>query len=76
MFDFKKAFDKVWHKGLICKMHQKKIPSISPTGSITLIENFMFKLKIQNQKYTQLKLVCHKGAFSLQSFFNLFFRCQ
>lgn len=47
-FDISKAFDKVWHQGLIYKMHKYNIPKYIIIWTATFLKDRKFKIKINS----------------------------
>jgi len=49
-FDIAKAFDKVWHEGILYKMIQLKIPSYIIFWVKSFLQNRKFKVKVEDAK--------------------------
>jgi hypothetical protein len=54
VFDIEKAFDKVWHQGLLYKMHQLKIPKIIAIWVKNFLNNRTFIVKV-NGKHSKVR---------------------
>ena len=50
VFDIEKAFDKVWHQGLLYKMHQLKIPKTIAKWIMNFLSNRAFIVKVNGKK--------------------------
>lgn len=48
VFDIRKAFDKVWHNGLIYKLHHINIPNKIGKWIVSFLENRKFFVKVNN----------------------------
>lgn len=48
VFDIQKAFDKVWHKGLIYKLHKLNIPCNIGNWIIEFLSNRKFQIKVED----------------------------
>lgn len=50
VFDIAKAFDKVWHNGLIFKLHEYKLPWKLGQWITNFLENRKFKVKVESEE--------------------------
>ncbi len=64
VFDISKAFDKVWHNGLIFKLHQLKLPAKLGKWITTLITGRKFFVKLGNYSSTEFDIETgvHQGG--------------
>jgi len=46
VFDIAKAFDKVWHNGLIYKLHKIKIPKKMGQWIMNFLQDRKFRVKV------------------------------
>ena len=57
LLDFNKAFNFIWHNGLIIKLHAIKIPSSLINIIISYLHNRNFYVSINGTKFTTKKVV-------------------
>jgi hypothetical protein len=66
--DISQAFDKVWHKGLICKLVHHFRPVLTNSYDHTWnIDTFRSNTERLNRLFTQFYLAFHKGAYWVRS---------
>jgi len=75
VFDIEKAFDKVWHQGLLYKMHQLKIPKTIAKWIMNFLSNRAFIVKVNGKESKQhpIKAGVPQGTILSPIFFIIFF---
>ena len=75
VFDIEKAFDKVWHQGLLYKMHQLKIPKTIANWIMNFLTDRTFIVKVNGKesKKQPIQTGVPQGTILSPIFFIIFF---